>query len=162
MKKALFVFAAVVGLGAMGCAPNPSVGTGITTAQKYFGDLGVQGHNQNVTVLKGSRVTKLSLIGNNNTVSVEDGAAVYRIEFWGNGNTVIVPDNLWILRTNNVGTNQVVRRPTAGPPVIYEPLPESPPTAPGNQPQLAPATGTPPPGKAEEPPVEEAFQPEDK
>jgi len=159
MKKALFGFTAVIWLAALGCAVNPSVGKGITTAQKYFGDLGVEGHNQNVTILKASRVTKLSIIGDNNTVSVEDGAAVYRIEFWGNGNTVIVPESLWVLRTNMVGTNQVIRRPSGAPPVPpLETLAETPKSG---APHASPAAAGKP-GEPAEAGGEESFLPEDK
>jgi hypothetical protein len=159
MKKALFGLVASLWLAAAGCAVNPSVGKGITTAQKYFGDLGVEGHNQNVTILTGSRVTKLSIIGDNNTVTAEDGAAVYRVEFWGNGNTVIVPENLWILRTNNVGTNQVIRRPSGAPPVPpLEPLAETPKSG---APKASPGAA----GTSAEPAEaggEDSFLPEDK
>mgnify|MGYP001436812360 CR=1 FL=1 len=161
MQKALFGLAAGLWLTTLGCAVNPSVGTGISTAQKYFGDLGVQGHNQNVTVLKGSRVTKLSIIGNNNTVTVEDGASIYRVEFWGNGNTVIVPENLWLIRTNNVGTNQLVRRPSGAPPIV--PLDTTRETAPptAEESKAAPTAAKPAPAKSVEP-GEESFLPEDK
>ncbi len=158
MKQALFGLAVVIGVAGIGCAVNPSVGTGIVAAQKYFGDVGIDGNGQNVTVLKGSRVTKLSIIGNNNTVTVEEGAAVYRIEFWGSGNTVMIPDNLWVLRTNNVGRNQIIRRPTSAPPgPSYEFTPEAVPAATPTTPAATarPAPAQPAPQPAEEQGLEE-------
>lgn len=100
-------------LACSGCASNPRVGNGITASERVFGDYGVTGHNSNLTILRGSKCTKLSVIGDNNTITVEEGAMLYRIEFWGKGNVVSVPDTLLILRTTQVGANQLIRRPTA-------------------------------------------------
>jgi hypothetical protein len=97
-------------LATAGCASNAIVGTGVVRSGLYFGNVGVTGHGSSVTILHGSKVPKLSIIGNNTTVTVEDGVVLHRIEFWGKGNTVSIPENL-IVRTTEVGANQIIRRP---------------------------------------------------
>ena len=92
-----------------GCAHNV-IGAGVTRVDQYFGDVGVLGSGANVTILRGSKVTKLSLLGNSNSVTVQDGVTLYQIEFWGKGNTVSIPEPM-VVRTTEVGTNQVIRRP---------------------------------------------------
>lgn len=84
---------------------------GGTAAQQYFGDVGIQGSNWNITIRRGSNVPRLSVLGHNNTITVEDGVTLYRIELAGNGNSVTIPENQILVRYTNVGMNQVVRRP---------------------------------------------------
>lgn len=108
-KMVLSVIALGLCLGSLGCAHNAIVADGASRADTYFGDVGVTGNGTNVTILRYSRVSKLSLLGNNNVVTVEDGAAVRRIEFWGKGNTVSLPEDL-VVRTTEVGRNQLLRR----------------------------------------------------
>lgn len=92
-----------------GCARTSIAGHGNLRTNQFFGNLGITGDGNNVTIEDGSKVTKLSILGNNNTVTVEDGANLYRIEFWGKGNIVSVPEYLAI-RATEVGTNQIIRR----------------------------------------------------
>lgn len=93
-----------------GCASTPLVGNGVSRADQFFGDVGITGSGSVVTILRGSRVNKLSILGNDCSVTVEDGVRLYKIEFWGKNNTVSIPEYL-IVRTAEVGTNQIIRRP---------------------------------------------------
>jgi hypothetical protein len=144
--KAILIGALAVGLllASVGCAPNPRIGNGITASERVFGDYGITGHNCNLTMLRGSKCTKLSVIGDNNTITVEDGAMLYRIEFWGKGNIVSVPETLLILRTTEVGANQLIRRPvqprTEEFPMTYYPPPTEATPAPKGQPTAPPRT----------------------
>ncbi len=158
MRTALFT-ALVAGLmlAAFGCARGaPVVGHAVTQEGTYYGDLGITGNGSKITVLRGSRVNKLSIIGNNCTVMVEDGAGLAKIEFWGNGNVVSIPDTL-IVRSNTVGTNQIIRRPRPATPVLSDPYalpPPSPATPaptsmePVPAPGLEPRPTTPPAGSS--------------
>jgi hypothetical protein len=114
-------------LAVFGCARGaPIVGHRVVQEGTYYGDLGITGNGSNVTVLRHSRITKLSIIGNNCTVMVEEGAGLGKIEFWGNGNVVSIPDVL-IVRSNNVGANQIIRRPRPPAPVVEDPYAAPPP-----------------------------------
>lgn len=155
MARVILLSALATGLvlASTGCAPNPLVGNSMVMSQQYFGDVGITGHGNNLTVLPGSRLHKLSLIGDNNTVTLQDDVTVWKIEFWGKGNTVSVPEYLSV-RTNDVGANQIIRRPdnpvamtrTIEPPPTYTPPPaEQPPAGqPAVQPPPKPADDLPP------------------
>jgi hypothetical protein len=136
MARVMLLSALAAGLALvnMGCAPNPMVGHNMVMSQQYFGDVGITGHGNNLTVLPGSRLHKLSLIGDNNTITLQDDVTVWKIEFWGKGNTVSVPEYLSV-RTNDVGANQIIRRPyTSAPmPRTMEPAPAYNPPPAGNQ-----------------------------
>lgn len=110
--KTLLTIVAAAGLllTASGCAYNAIVGTGVARAAQFFGDVGVSGNGNQVTIQTGSKVSKLSVLGNNCTITVEDKVVLYRIEFWGKNNTVSIPESL-IVRTTEVGSNQIIRRP---------------------------------------------------
>ncbi len=112
-----------------GCATNAVVGNSSVRAAQFYGDLGITGRGNNVTIQRGSRIWKLSIIGDNNTATVEEGVTLNRIEFWGNGNVVSVPENL-LFRATEVGGNQIIRRPlthvVAEEPMPLEPLPQLP------------------------------------
>jgi hypothetical protein len=116
---------ALVGLllASTGCAPNANVGSGIQMSQQWFGDVGFVGHGDNITILSGSKINKLSIQGNNNTITAQDNVTIWKIEFWGKGNTVSIPEDLSI-RVNAVGANQIIRRPRVSMPMPrYEPAP---------------------------------------
>lgn len=141
---ALSVMAAGLVLGTTGCAPNATVGTGMVMSQQWFGDTGFVGHSNNVTVLPGSRVNKLSIQGDNNTVTVMDDVTIWKVEFWGKGNTISIPEYLSI-RTNAVGANQIIRRPRMVTPMPrYEPLPPVYTARPAEEPTPPADTGLPP------------------
>ena len=155
MTRAMVLCALATGLvlANTGCAPNPIVGSNMVMTQQYFGDFGVTGHGNNITILPGSRLHKLSIIGDNNTLTVQDDVTIWKIEFWGKGNTVSVPEYLSV-RSNDVGANQIIRRPytpvplprTTEPPPAYTPPPPEKPAA--AQPAVKP-----PPKPAEESPL---------
>jgi len=128
----------------MGCAVNPIVAHGSVTANQYFGDVGITGNGNSTTILRGSKVSKLSIIGDNNTVTVEDDVTIYRIEFWGKGNSVSIPETLSV-RCNNVGNNQIIRRPVAVRPLPVETRYEHP--SPVYTPPAEPAPANPAAGK---------------
>ncbi len=94
----------------VGCAHNAMDGNGSVWTGEYFGDVGLRGDNNQMTIRSGSRVWKLSIIGNKSNVMVEDGATVNRVEFIGRGNVVSLPENL-IVRVTEIGNNQLIRRP---------------------------------------------------
>lgn len=112
-----------------GCASTPLVGDGVSRADQFFGDVGITGSGSVVTILRGSKVNKLSIIGNDCSVTVEEGVRLYKIEFWGKNNTVSIPEYLGV-RTAQVGTNQIIRRPRETRPPLdtpaWEPLPAEP------------------------------------
>ena len=148
-----------------GCAPNATVGHSIVMNQQFFSDAGFVGHGDNITILSGSKINKLSVLGDNNTITVQDNVTVWKIEFWGKGNTISIPEDLYV-RANSIGANQIIRRPRAVMPMPrYEPAPYTPlPTEPGlgapiqAQPPAKPAeTGLPPEADLmeNEPPVDE-------
>ena len=94
-----------------GCAHNALVGDNTVRVGVYFGDYGIKGDGNDVTILSDSRLTKVSFWGNNNTVTVELGVTLPHVEFWGRNNTISVPECLMI-RTTEVGEgNKVILRP---------------------------------------------------
>ena len=127
-----------------GCASNPLVGSNGAGSRQYFGDVGVVGHNNVLTVEKGSKVPHLSIQGNGNTVTVEDGAWVDRVEFWGNGNTVSLPNDI-LVRGTQIGSNTIVRRARAPSTPLYTPV-----EAPGSLP-VPEVEAFPPPAPAARP-----------
>lgn len=77
----------------------------------WFGDLGIDGHFNNVRVESDSRLRKLSVIGDKNNVLVEDEATIGKIEVFGTDNLISIPEGLET-RTAIVGKlNRVVTRP---------------------------------------------------
>lgn len=147
-RMALAALALGLVVAAGGCAQNATIGDAGEKAGVFFGDVGITGHGNTLTIQRGSRVWKLSIIGDNNRVTVEEDVTLNRIEFWGNGNVVSVPDYL-VFRTTEVGSNQIIRRPTAGRPADWgegQPMGELPPvrTLPPPQPRPEPRPEPPP------------------
>lgn len=95
---------------ATGCAHNSIFGDGGMRSDQFFGDLGITGDQNGITVESGSRLHKLSILGHNNTITVAENVRIAQIEFWGKGNTVSLPEDM-VVRTTEVGTNQIIRRP---------------------------------------------------
>lgn len=94
-----------------GCARGLKImGHGVSRSTQAFGDVGITGNDCDLTLVRGSRVIKLSVIGDNNNITVEEGAVVNKVEFWGHGNVVSIPEYLR-LRSDEMGTNQIIRRP---------------------------------------------------
>lgn len=113
-KRQASVVLAGLGLSVAGCASNAIVGHQLTQRDHWYGQLGITGHLNKVTVLRDSRLTRLSIIGDANTVTVEDDATLGKIEIWGQNNTVSIPASL-VVRESVVGKgNQIIRRPARG------------------------------------------------
>ena len=115
----------------VGCAPGTSsVSHGTTPRARFYGDAGITGHNNVVTIDKWSRINKLSILGNANDVIVEDGVRVPLIEVWGSDNTISIPHGM-IVQFRQVGSrNRLVERaPRVGemPPATAMPIEELPP-----------------------------------
>lgn len=75
---------------------NRFVGNQLTREGRWYGEFGVVGHLNTVTVLEGSRLTTLKVVGDGNNVFVEDYVPVGKVEIWGANNEVSVPDVLFV------------------------------------------------------------------
>jgi hypothetical protein len=114
IRTALCASVALTVLAATGCASaNRIVGHNLKEVGQWYGELGVTGHLNEITIRSGSRLTKLSIIGDANHVVVEDQTTLGKIEVWGSNNTISIPEDL-VVRVNQVGKGtQIVRRPPA-------------------------------------------------
>jgi hypothetical protein len=115
---------------ASGCANVSMVAHGSSRSGVWFGDVGIKGNGNNVTVLDKSRLTKLSIWGDENTVTVQDEVTLPYVQFYGNNNIVSVPDILMIRVTEVGNGNRIIRRPlkadtSAEAETLYVPPPES-------------------------------------
>jgi hypothetical protein len=109
-RTALIATAAAALLAAAGCSStNRIVGHNLTQAGHWYGELGITGDRNNITVQAGSRLTKLSVLGDGNTVTVEERCSLGKIELWGQENTVTVPDYLVVRIAQWGPANQVIR-----------------------------------------------------
>lgn len=79
------------------------------TNKQWFGDMGITGHLNKVTVATGSRVQKLSIAGDGNTVFVEDNVTLSKVEIFGENNHISVPERL-IIRDSIFGKGNVIER----------------------------------------------------
>ena len=94
-----------------GCASNAIIGSQLAQENHWYGELGVTGHLNKLTVLGESQLTRLSVLGDANTIVVQDDATLAKIEICGENNTISVPENL-VIRESILGKgNQVIRRP---------------------------------------------------
>lgn len=123
---------------ATGCvASNRIVGHRIHQSGTWYGELGITGHLNEITILRGSRLNKLSIIGDGNFVVVEDHVTLGKVEIWGENNTVSIPGEL-VVRKNIAGSRSVVvpRAPGEPPPTragvaaTQPPVEETPPETP--------------------------------
>lgn len=90
---------------------NRLVGNRMTRGDQWYGEFGILGHSNDVTIQRGSRITILKIAGDGNGVTVEDGVSCAKIEIWGSQNTVSVPETL-VVRDSIFGQkNRIVRRP---------------------------------------------------
>jgi hypothetical protein len=108
----VLIAAVAVGLlvGTTGCAHNAIVANNALRVGVFYGDVGVKGDGNNVTILRGSRVPKLSILGNRNMVTVEENVTLAHVEFWGLDNTVSIPETLTIRITEMGRGHQIIRR----------------------------------------------------
>jgi hypothetical protein len=115
-RTSLTAFAACALLAVTGCASdNRIVGHNLKQVGHWYGELGITGHLNEITVQSGSRLTKLSIIGDANHVVVEDQTTLGKIEVWGENNTITVPEHL-VVRMYQVGKGtRIVRQPRETP-----------------------------------------------
>ncbi len=93
-----------------GCGANWISGSHIRQRNVWYGDLGITGDDNDITVARGSRLIKLSIVGDENRVTVEDGVTLNKIKIFGDRNVVSIPEGL-IVRVSQAGkANQIVRR----------------------------------------------------
>jgi len=152
-RTALIALAAAGLLAATGCtSANRIVGNNLTQVGSWYGELGITGHYNKITVLPNSRLTKLSILGSGNELIVDDHVTLGKIEIWGADNTVSIPASL-VVRVNQVGDgSRVVRR-------LPGQTPEE--TMAGGQTPIEPGTAMPQmPEKTPPPPEEEPETPE--
>jgi hypothetical protein len=131
MNRTRLTLVALLGLSTLaGCASNRIVGNKIVRSSRWYGELGITGHLNEITIETGSNLTKLSVIGNYNNVHVLDGVPLGKIEIWGQQNKVYIPMGLTI-RDNIVGHGSEIIRTTPGeqapapaPEFVPEPAPE--------------------------------------
>lgn len=113
MKKAACVVLAL-GLLSMGVGcgqSNRVVGSRLVKQEQYFGDLGVTGHLNQITVLRGSDLVKLSVIGDANQINIDEYVTLGKVEVWGSDNVISVPEHL-VIRQSSVGNRTtILRRP---------------------------------------------------
>lgn len=146
-----------------GCATdNRIVGNRLIQTGHWYGNMGITGALNNVTIEQRSRITKLSIVGDANVVTVEDNVTLGKVEVWGNNNTLSIPERLGrFVRFSQVGRNTIVQRTPSGEQVISprEPIDSSPETIerpqpmeqsePAPAPAPAPATLAPPPASGD-------------
>lgn len=102
-------------LAVTGCSStNRIVGHNLTQAGHWYGELGITGDGNNITVESGSRLTKLSVLGSGNRVTMEERCSLGKIELWGENNTVHLPDYLVVRITQWGEANQIVRHGPEG------------------------------------------------
>lgn len=100
---------AMVLLGSSGCAYTSFVGNDGNRSGQFFGEVGITGQNNDLTVESGSRLRKLSIIGDDNRVMVQSGVTLGKIEFYGKGNRVSIVEGLTV-RITQVGRENVIER----------------------------------------------------
>ena len=123
IRTSLIALAASLLLAATGCnSANRVVGHDLRQVGHWYGELGITGHLNQITVQSGSRLTRLSIIGDANHVVIEDQTTLGKIEVWGENNTISIPEQL-VVRVNQVGKGtQIIRRPReTGTPAEAEP-----------------------------------------
>lgn len=121
-NKVLIVASALCLLSAFGCnSTNRLVGHYLNETGHWYGELGITGNINNVTVQTGSTLNKLSIIGDGNKVDVQERVTLGKIEIWGEGNTVTIPDYL-VVRVAAFGQgNEIIRRSPQGEPILETP-----------------------------------------
>lgn len=165
MNKILGIVVALAALVSLtGCAHNIVKGHESSRVGIFFGDVGIDGSNNVLTIQNRSRVTKLSILGSGNRIMVEDDVTLPHIEFCGRDNEVSVPGQLMYRVTEVGANNRVIRRQ-----IIWE-LPRTAETAhAGTAPAPPPAPTRPPhtgaaatpPAPSPQPPDEDAPNPPD-
>lgn len=94
-----------------GCAGNSMISHKTVRSARWYGDVGITGHQNIVTIEKESLVFELSIMGDNNEITVEDGASLAKIEIWGSSNTISLPAGMHPKYRNIGDNNKVTNRP---------------------------------------------------
>lgn len=93
-----------------GCAGNSIIAHKTTRSAQWYGDVGITGHQNVVTIERNSLVFELSIVGDGNEVIVEDDASLAMIEVWGSNNTISLPANMHPKYRNVGDNNRVLNR----------------------------------------------------
>lgn len=109
MRSANLALLCVVAAWAVGCSSNSIVGNNITMQRQWAGNVGVTGHLNQIRILDGSDLFRLSVIGDANRVYVEDRVTLGKVEVWGENNIIEVPARLRV-RSSLVGRGSVIVR----------------------------------------------------
>jgi len=131
MNQARWIGVALLALVPLGgCVTgNRIVANKTVQSSRWYGELGITGHLNEITVQSGSNLTKLSIIGNFNTVHVMDHVRLGKVEIWGQDNKVYIPQGL-LIRESIIGHgSEIVRvapsepQPRATPTETFQPEP---------------------------------------
>lgn len=74
-------------------------GHGMNVSQVVRSEAELFGNDNEVVLVRGSYVPKLSILGHNNRIIVEEGAAVARVEMAGEGNEVRTAQGMPVILT---------------------------------------------------------------
>lgn len=74
-----------------GCNTTYLTSSGSRYSGVYYGELGLKGEDNELTLLDGTDLTKLSVMGKDNRVVVRPGANVMKVEIVGEDNRVECP-----------------------------------------------------------------------
>ncbi|MCK4342519.1 MAG: hypothetical protein KAY37_12440 [Phycisphaerae bacterium] len=86
-------------------------GTGSKHEQVMHGTVGISGEDNELTILPGSEVTKLSIMGDDICVFVANGAVVGKVEIVGEDNEVSCPKGMIVEYSEMGEDNRLIYRP---------------------------------------------------
>lgn len=113
MRVVGVALAAALVLLSSGCvSSNRIVANRVVQSNTWYGELGITGVGNDITVQRGSDLTRLSIIGDFNRVRIEPRSTCGKIEIWGKECQVFVPAGM-VIRKNVVGHGSEV--------VFYDP-----------------------------------------
>lgn len=124
MRSANLALLGALAACAVGCSSNSIVGNNISMQRTWSGNVGVTGHLNQIRILDGSDLFRLSIIGDANRVYVEDRVTLGKVEIWGQNNVVEVPARLNV-RSSIVGKGSVIIRRGPGGERTIESAPET-------------------------------------
>lgn len=96
LRLGLIGLITAVAILSAGCAHTSITGSGGRYAYVLYGDVGITGEDNELTVKSGSEVHKLSIMGEDIRVIVEDGALLEKVEIVGEDNEVRYPAGMLI------------------------------------------------------------------
>jgi hypothetical protein len=110
-RTCAWLLAGLVIMSSAGCARYAIRGKGGVYEQVYEGSLRINGNDNELTLLTGSDVPKLSIFGRDNRVIFNDGATVSKIEIAGADNAVTYPKGLKFKYSEIGKDNKLIERP---------------------------------------------------